>query len=351
MVGGARHDVTTATVGRMVKVPAVAVGAVLAALVLAACTQPAAGPAAGPAATSAASSSTSTSPEAVTSSPAPSPSSGGTFFADPYQQTILDNATSPADRALLAPIADTPTAIWLTGGEWDAATLDRVVTGAAAAGQTAVVVLYNIPNRDCGNYSAGGATVDGYLPWVRQIDAQLRGDVWVVLEPDALSGATCGDVAQRYRLLHDAGVILRGSGHRVYLDGGHSHWLAPADLAARLHQVGADAFDGISLNVSNFETTADNVAYAHEVSAAFGAPLHVVVDTSRNGNGPTPDHQWCNPPGRALGEPPRVVGDGTLDAVLWIKTPGRSDGTCAGGPQAGAFWLSYALELARNAHG
>lgn len=280
--------------------------------------------------------------------PAPSSKAMTTFFADPYQQTILDNATSPGDRALLAKLADTPTATWLTGGEWDAATLDRVVTGAAAAGQTAVVVLYNIPNRDCGNYSDGGTTVEGYLPWVRQIDAQLRGDVWVVLEPDALSGATCGDVAQRYRLLHDAGVILRGSGHRVYLDGGHSNWLSPADLADRLHQVGADAFDGISLNVSNFETTADNVAYAQEVSAAFGAPLHVVVDTSRNGNGPTPDHQWCNPPGRALGEPPRAVGDGTLDAVLWIKTPGRSDGTCAGGPAAGAFWLPYALELARN---
>ncbi|MBU4215682.1 MAG: glycoside hydrolase family 6 protein [Actinobacteria bacterium] len=342
----------------MVRVTAVVVGAVALALVLAACTQGGSVPASsssstvpvGSAPTVSLSSASTPAPDGSPSSGPAEASAATTFYADPYQQTILDSASEPGDRALLAKLADTPTATWLTGGEWDSVTLDRVVAGAAAAGQTAVVVLYNIPNRDCGNYSAGGTTVEEYLPWVRQIDAQLHGDVWVILEPDALTGATCGDVAQRYRLLHDAGVILRGSGHRVYLDAGHSNWLAASDLADRLHQVGADAFDGISLNVSNFETTSDNVAYAREVSAAFGAPLHVVVDTSRNGNGPTPDHEWCNPPGRALGEPPRVVADGTLDALLWIKTPGRSDGTCEGGPTAGAFWLPYALGLARSAH-
>lgn len=282
---------------------------------------------------------------------APAPATATTaFYTDPYQQSILANATSPTDRALLAKIADQPTATWLTGGPWDATTLARVVAGAAAAKRTALVVLYNIPNRDCGSYSAGGASVDGYLGWVRSIDAQLSGDVWVILEPDALAAASCGDVAQRYRLLHDAGVILRQSGHRVYLDAGHSNWLRAADLAARLHQVGADAFDGISLNVSNFETTAHNIAYAKRVSAAFGAPLHVVIDTSRNGNGPTADHQWCNPSGRALGEPPRLVGDGTVDALLWVKTPGGSDGSCNGAPAAGTFWTAYALGLARNAH-
>jgi endoglucanase len=343
----------------MVKASVVAVATAVTMLVLGACAQPAAAPT-GSSSPTGTGSSTGTAGSTGTSAPVGStaptaPATGPTpvttaLYVDPYQQTILDNAGSAGDRALLAKLADQPTASWLTGGQWDSATLDRVVAGAAATGRTAVVVLYNIPDRDCSSYSAGGTTVDGYLPWVRQVDARLRGDVWVILEPDALAGARCVDVAQRYRLLHDAGVILRESGHRVYLDAGHSNWLAPADAAARLHQVGADAFDGISLNVSNFETTADNLAYARAVSAAFGAPLHVVIDTSRNGNGPTADHQWCNPPGRALGERPRVVGDGTLDALLWIKTPGRSDGSCNGAPQAGAFWLSGALELARNAH-
>ncbi|MCG2802248.1 MAG: glycoside hydrolase family 6 protein, partial [Cellulomonas sp.] len=168
----------------MVRSAAVTVGAVALALALAACSpggqMPAASSSSPTAETTAASASATPSP-----SPSTATAAATSFFADPYQQTLLDNATSPDDRALLTVLADTPTATWLTGGEWDATTLERVVTGAAAAGQTAVVVLYNIPNRDCGNYSAGGTTVEEYLPWVRQIDAQLHGDVWVVLEPDA----------------------------------------------------------------------------------------------------------------------------------------------------------------------
>jgi cellulase/cellobiase CelA1 len=36
-------------------------------------------------------------------------------------------------------------------------------------------------------------------------------------------------------------------------------------------------------------------------------------------------------------------------AFLWIKTPGESDGSCGGGPQAGKWWADYALELSRMA--
>jgi len=38
-----------------------------------------------------------------------------------------------------------------------------------------------------------------------------------------------------------------------------------------------------------------------------------------------------------------------IDAYLWIKRPGESDGTCNGGPAAGGWWIAGALELARNA--
>ena len=52
----------------------------------------------------------------------------------------------------------------------------------------------------------------------------------------------------------------------------------------------------------------------------------------RNGAGPSPDGAWCNPPGRALGEEPTTdTGDPLVDAYLWIKPPGDSDGTCQGG--------------------
>ncbi|MEN0128793.1 MAG: glycoside hydrolase family 6 protein [Brevundimonas sp.] len=72
---------------------------------------------------------------------------------------------------------------------------------------------------------------------------------------------------------------------------------------------------------------------------------HFVVDTSRNGKGPWaapagkyPDAEtWCNPPGRGLGARPTTsTGNALVDALLWIKVPGESDGQCfrgLGGPQ------------------
>lgn len=76
-----------------------------------------------------------------------------------------------------------------------------------------------------------------------------------------------------------------------------------------------------------------------------------MLDTSRNGLGPAPGAQWGNPPGRALGPSPRTAGtaDPIIDAYLWIKHPGESDGACNGGPSAGTFWADYALGLAQRA--
>ena len=44
-------------------------------------------------------------------------------------------------------------------------------------------------------------------------------------------------------------------------------------------------------------------------------------------------------------EPTVSTGTALLDAELWIKAPGESDGSCNGGPPAGQFWLAYALML------
>jgi endoglucanase len=103
------------------------------------------------------------------------------------------------------------------------------------------------------------------------------------------------------------------------------------------------------LNISNFDTDAANGTYGSAISALIGNK-HFVVDTSRNGNGPTSDNQWCNPSGRALGHTPTTVtGNALIDAYLWVKHPGESDGTCNGGPAAGVWWPDQALSLATNA--
>ena len=73
-----------------------------------------------------------------------------------------------------------------------------------------------------------------------------------------------------------------------------------------------------------------------------------MIDTSRNGRGPKHD-QWCNPPRRALGTLPTTrTGNPLIDAYLWIKVPGESDGMRRHGPPAGQWWPQYALGLARR---
>jgi endoglucanase len=105
---------------------------------------------------------------------------------------------------------------------------------------------------------------------------------------------------------------------------------------------------GFASNVSNFNDTESEIAYANEVSSKTGNS-HYVIDTSRNGNGSASGSDtWCNPSGRALGDTPGAVEDDSPhDGNLWIKNPGESDGQCNGGPSAGEWWEAGALALVR----
>jgi endoglucanase len=116
-----------------------------------------------------------------------------------------------------------------------------------------------------------------------------------------------------------------------------------------LRRAGIDAADGFAVNVSSFQTTEASIQYGQQLRARLGGKAFV-VDTSRNGNGPAADNEWCNPPGRALGTAPTGrTGVEGVDAFLWVKRPGESDGACNGGPAAGQWWRDKALELASNA--
>jgi endoglucanase len=210
-------------------------------------------------------------------------------------------------------------------------------------------VTYNVPGRDCGGYSAGGVgSAAAYLQWVQAVVAGIgTAQAVVVVEPDALA-QQCGDPAERTAMLRSAvGMLEANPGTHTYVDAGNPTWIDAATMAGRLRAAGATTADGFALNVSNFETTASNVAYGQQVSSLLGG-THFVVDTSRNGNCPGTD--WCNPPGRALGERPTASTEqARVDAYLWIKRAGESDGTCNGGPAAGTFWDSYAIGLVRAA--
>ncbi|KQO62181.1 glycoside hydrolase family 6 protein [Curtobacterium sp. Leaf261] len=257
-----------------------------------------------------------------------------------------------AGSAAAATIARYPIAIWL--GDWysDAQLtqlLTSTQTAAAAAGTTPVYVTYAIPNRDCGGYSAGGMTATAYEAWTDRIATTLRGQrAVVVVEPDALAAlSNCpAEAATRYTLLQHEVRALAAAGVPSYIDAGNSNWVPPAEMAARLVKAGVDSARGFATNVSNYYPTATEQAYADRVSAMTGGS-HYVIDTSRNGQGWR--GTWCNPPGAGLGTPPAVAdGSTALDARLWIKTPGASDGTCNGGPVAGAWFASYAQGLVAN---
>jgi endoglucanase len=255
---------------------------------------------------------------------------------------------SAEDTALLSELAEIPTAQWL--GSWSgnvAQTVRDTVGAAQASGKMPVLVAYNVPNTDCGGYSAGGAqSPSAYAQWIQSVaDGIGNAQAVVIVEPDALS-QLCGDPAQRYAMLDSAiDVLETNPGTFTYLDAGNPSWIPAGEMAERLRAAGVADADGFSLNVSNFQTTTSNLTYGRAISTALGG-AHFVVDTSRNGNGPGSD--WCNPSGRAVGARPTAdTGQAGVDAFLWVKRPGESDGTCNGGPAAGVFWAEYAIALAR----
>ena len=268
----------------------------------------------------------------------------------------------PAQAAQLRAIAETPSAIWAAGQSGDIQEVRRVTGAAARAHAIPVIVVYNLPDRDaCGRLStAAWPSASGYESWINQLAAAVgTGDDILVVEPDAVPDIverclSAAQSAERYQLLRYAmkhlGALPRA---RVYLDAGNPGMFGdPARLAGPLRQAGLGYGRGFSANVSNFQWTASVVSWSQHLEKALGGTAGAVIDTSRNGRGPYtgPDTpQWCNPPGRALGPHPLLdPGPAGIDAYLWIKDPGASDGPCNGGPPAGQYWPRYAISLARS---
>lgn len=349
------------------------------------------------------------------------------------------------DARLIAKMIDEPQAVWFTGGTPHGVRHDvrKVMKRAKKRHEVPILVAYNIPFRDCSQFSAGGATTtEEYLDWIDGFARGIgNGPAVVILEPDGLGiipyhtdldgnaewcqpGEAAPDTAaeDRYTQLNAAVDRLNEQpGVRVYLDATHSGWLKAGDAAWRLVRAGVERAAGFFLNVSNYQLTEKLEHYGSWISSCIAftenpdeggwrlgrfdycasryypataddfstwslsddwfadnlgsavPSVHFVIDTSRNGQGPwspPPDappgdpQDWCNPPDRGLGlRPAATKHNGLLDAVLWIKIPGESDGECfrwdppgsddpARGmmdPAAGLWFPEMALELAKNA--
>ncbi|MEU5582792.1 glycoside hydrolase family 6 protein [Streptomyces huasconensis] len=295
--------------------------------------------------------------------PKQQPKSKNPYWVNPEgnaarQVAVYEKDGERDDAELIRRIARRPVAEWLVPE--NAEDQARGFTEAAEkADRDALLVLYNIPHRDCGQYSGGGAADgDAYRAFVDEV-ARGIGDrrATVILEPDAVLHMVdnCTPAQfheERYDLLDGAVEKLTSlKNTKVYLDAGNAGWRNPDSLWEPLKRSGVERADGFSVNVSNFQTTEASTEYGKKLSAKIGGKPFV-IDTGRNGNGPYDKGKdpWCNPPGRALGEEPTTeTGDPLVDAYLWIKRPGESDGTCRGGPKAGEWWPEYALGLAKNA--
>jgi endoglucanase len=292
---------------------------------------------------------------------------GLSFYVDPQSPAAAQASEwrsdgHASDAAAIERIAKQPTADWLTGSEGVREAVSALTVRAARAHAASLLVAYDIPGRDCGSFSAGGAgSAAAYRQWIGLFAQGIgKRSAAVILEPDAIAQALSGCLSQagagaRYELLGYAVRRLRSDPHvSVYIDAGNLGWIRPpARLVSPLRRSGIAAADGFALNVSNFYSTQATVQYGLKLSRALGG-THFVIDTGRNGDGPAGEAQdqlnWCNPAGRALGRAPSTnTASPLVDAYLWIKQPGASDGSCRPGePAAGQWWPQYALELAED---
>jgi endoglucanase len=272
------------------------------------------------------------------------------FFTDPSSKAQQAIGQGGANAAAFQKIALGTVSHWLAWG--DAVQIRAEVTSymqkAKAAKRLPVLVVYNIPDRDCGSYSKGGAAdYRNYQNWIAAIADAIGSDVaWVIWEPDRILHDECSHQWSQYLIA--VSRLKQNANTRVYIDAGHSNWRTPEATADRLKKAGIDKADGFSLNVSNYRLDAELIAFGQKVKERVGK--NFVIDSSRNGQGPLGD-EWCNPKGRGLGQFP-VMNTGVpgLDAYLWIKNPGESDGDCMRSePKAGDWFDAIASELVRNA--
>ena len=266
-----------------------------------------------------------------------------------------------ANDGRAAAISGQPYAVWVGGWSGDpAAATKRHTDAATSQGKIPQFVLYNIPLRDCGLYSAGGLkNFTEYKAWINGVIAGIgQREAIVIVEPDALAGLDCMTAAQKTERINGLADAVTQLTTRtkafVYLDAGNAGWIPAAEMANRLKSVGVEKTRGFALNTSNFFKVSENITYGTNISKAVGNKPFV-IDTSRNAKGvynnPQDPEAWCNPPGRGLGVRPTTTTNQTLvDAYLWVKTPGESDGSCKGAPAAGAWYEAYAQELIRNAN-
>jgi cellulose 1,4-beta-cellobiosidase len=304
------------------------------------------------------------------------------FFLNPEYTAAVEAtaANHPDEAAIIRKVATYPTGVWLSDikavenlkGWLDEAKKQQDASGVPTM---TVIVVYNLPNRDCSAESSAGELkveengearyrTDYIDPIVAQFKAHASQPIAVILEPDSLGNMATNMALPKCQLaksVYKNGIVYAIKSFKlpnvsVYLDAAHSGWLGWDDNRAKIAKVfktvlneagGPQMIRGFAINTSNYTHLSNRdgaalepsnpcpneLTYAKmlgEMLAMYGFKDHgFIIDTSRNGKGGIRSKwgSWCNVHGAGLGERPRADPAPGIDAYYWVKPPGESDGS------------------------
>ncbi|KAL3473804.1 1, 4-beta cellobiohydrolase [Aspergillus californicus] len=352
------------------------------------------------------------------------PFEGYQLYANPYYSSEVISLAVPSMTGSLAEqashAAEIPSFHWMdtvakvpSMGDYLADIKEQNDAGASPP-VAGIFVVYNLPDRDCAALASNGelSIADGgvekykaYIDSIREHVVQYSDtNIILVIEPDSLANlvtnlgvAKCANARDAYLECTNYAVTqLNLPNVSMYLDAGHAGWLGwPANIgpAAQLYagvytDAGSPAaLRGLATNVANYNAfsidtcpsyTSENAVcdeksyinnFAPQLSAA-GWDAQFIVDTGRNGKQPTGQNEWgdwCNVKATGFGVRPTTdTGDELVDAFVWIKPGGESDGTsdqsaerydahCGldaalqPAPEAGTWFQAYFEQLVSNA--
>ncbi|KAI4841612.1 glycoside hydrolase [Aureobasidium sp. EXF-8845] len=370
---------------------------------------------------------TGTSP--TTSAAAASNAAGNIFagrqiYANPYYASEVAAAIPalPSSlRAKASAVAKIGTFVWLDTAakvptvETYLADIEKQNAAGAKPEIIGAFVVYDLPNRDCAALSSNGELTvanDGltkYKAYIDSIAAIIKKHsttkVALIIEPDSLGNLVTNSNVAKCQEAHDAYIsgveyaikTLNFDNVAMYLDGGHGGWLGwpanigpAADLFASIYTAAGKpkSLRGIATDVSNYNAyqlaTApsytqsnpnfDEQRYVNALApllTAQGFPAHFIIDQGRSGVQPTSQLQqgdWCNVINTGFGTRPTTnTGDALVDAIVWVKPGGESDGTSDSSsarydahcgyadalkpaPEAGTWFQAYFEQLLKNAN-
>ena len=297
------------------------------------------------------------------------------FYLEPSRLDVVKKEKNAELKKLYYQVYGTPCGGWYDGVSPNSEKNDRwlknFVEGAERARKTPIVVIYGIPNRDCGSFSGGGhPNAASYRAWIDRVSAIIgQRRAVVIIEPDAIN--YCGhkkgsaEYKERADLLTYCARKLKENNPNVasYIHAGNGPLVTqhPEAVANAIIDGGLQYMRGFALNVSGLGGTAEEQAGAERFVTYLASKgfdkVRYVIDTGRSGIN-RPKHQNANAPydscnnfNAALGPRSTTKTTGAhADAYLWINGGGGSDGECKmGAPKAGLPYPEYTRHLVQNA--